>query len=79
MEDGSFSRRTFSPGSKSAGGQIGRAFGVASVVKFGLTPAKVPDEEIAKLIARSDPDGIVRLAARSPERCGLGSRWVLRC
>jgi hypothetical protein len=62
---------------------IERALGVASVVKFGLTPAKVLDEEIAKLIARScDPDGIVRLAARSPERAmrpglALGSKVLI--
>ena len=43
---------------------IERALGVAGLVKFGLTPARCPDEEIAKLIARSDPDGVVRLAAR---------------
>ena len=52
------------------------------MVKFGLTPAKVLDEEIAKLIARSDPDGIVRLAARSPERAmrpglALGSKVLI--
>jgi transcription antitermination factor NusG len=45
---------------------IERSLGVASVVKFGAAPAKVPDAEIAKLIARSDPDGVVRLAARPP-------------
>jgi transcription antitermination factor NusG len=45
---------------------IERSLGVANVVKFGAAPAKVPDVEIAKLIERSDPDGVVRLAPRSP-------------
>ena len=31
--------------------------GVVSVVKFGPAPARCPDEEIARLIARADPDG----------------------
>jgi transcriptional antiterminator RfaH len=35
--------------------------GVLSLVKFGDTPAKCPDEEIARLIALADPDGVVRL------------------
>jgi hypothetical protein len=39
--------------------------GVVSVVKFGPAPARCPDEEIARLIARADPDGIVRLSPRS--------------
>jgi transcription antitermination factor NusG len=39
-----------------------RTIGVHSVVKFGAAPARCPDEEIAKLIARADPDGIVRLS-----------------
>ena len=49
---------------------IERALGVAGLVKFGLTPARCPDEEIAKLIARSDPDGVVRLAARPSSQTG---------
>jgi transcriptional antiterminator RfaH len=43
---------------------IERSMGVLDIVKFGTTPARCPDEEIAKLIARSDPDGVVRLQAR---------------
>lgn len=38
-----------------------RTMGVVSVVKTGETPARCPDEEIAALLARTDPDGIVRL------------------
>jgi transcriptional antiterminator RfaH len=41
-----------------------RTMGVLNVVKFGASPARCPDEEIAALFARADPDGIVRLAAR---------------
>jgi transcriptional antiterminator RfaH len=44
---------------------IERSPGVAGVVKFGATPAKCPDQEIAALLAKSDPDGIIRLN-RSP-------------
>jgi transcription antitermination factor NusG len=49
---------------------IERAMGVHSVVRFGATPARCPDAEIAKLIARTDPDGVVRLSPRplSPSR-----------
>ena len=39
--------------------------GVAGVVKFGSEPARCPDQEIAQLLARADPDGIIRLN-RSP-------------
>jgi hypothetical protein len=41
-----------------------------TIVKVGATPAKCPDLEIAALLERSDPDGIIRLAARpsSPPR-----------
>lgn len=46
---------------------IERTMGVAGVVKFGAVPARCPDEEIARLIARADPDGIVRLPARPPQ------------
>jgi transcription antitermination factor NusG len=41
-----------------------RTMGVLSVVKVGTTPSRCPDEEIAKLIERSDPDGVIRLRAR---------------
>jgi hypothetical protein len=34
-----------------------RTVGVLSVVKAAGLPARCPDEEIATLIARSDPDG----------------------
>jgi transcription antitermination factor NusG len=43
---------------------IERTMGVFHVVKNGATPSRCPDEEIAKLIARSDPDGVIRLNAR---------------
>jgi transcriptional antiterminator RfaH len=46
--------------------KIERSLGVANVVKFGAAPAKVPDAEIARLIERADPDGVVRLAPRPP-------------
>jgi transcriptional antiterminator RfaH len=39
-----------------------RTMGVLSLVKFGDQPARCPDEEIARLLARADRDGIVRLA-----------------
>jgi transcription antitermination factor NusG len=41
-----------------------RTMGVLNVVKVGTTPSRSPDDEIAKLIARSDPDGVIRLNAR---------------
>jgi transcriptional antiterminator RfaH len=41
-----------------------RTIGVLNVVKFRAAPAKAPDVEIAKLIERSDADGIIRLAPR---------------
>jgi transcriptional antiterminator RfaH len=49
-----------------------RTMGVLNVVKFGTTPARCPDEEIAALLERSDADGVIRLSARpsrpSPRR-----------
>jgi transcription antitermination factor NusG len=48
-----------------------RTMGVFNVVKNGATPSRCPDEEIAKLIERADPDGVIRLGARpssSPSR-----------
>jgi transcription antitermination factor NusG len=47
-----------------------RTLGVLNVVKVGATPSKCPDAEIAALIERSDPDGVIRLATRpsSPSR-----------
>src|SRR5580704_14028785 len=50
---------------------IERTMGVLCVVKVGAVPSRCPDEEIAKLIERSDPDGVIRLQARpiaSPRR-----------
>jgi hypothetical protein len=41
-----------------------RTMGVLSVVKFGASPARVPDAEIAGLLDRADPDGIIRLGDR---------------
>jgi transcription antitermination factor NusG len=41
-----------------------RTIGVLSVVKSAGMPARCPDEEIATLIARSDPDGVIRLNSR---------------
>ena len=43
---------------------IERSPGVRDVVKFGITPAPMPDAEIAKLLARADADGIIRLNAQ---------------
>jgi transcriptional antiterminator RfaH len=43
---------------------IERSPGVLSLIKFGETPARCPDEEIGGLIERSDRDGIIRLNAR---------------
>jgi transcription antitermination factor NusG len=40
-----------------------RTVGVLSVVKAAGVPARCPDEEIATLIARSDPDGVIRLSS----------------
>jgi transcriptional antiterminator RfaH len=40
-----------------------RTIGVLNVVKAAGAPAKCPDEEIATLIARSDPDGVIRLSS----------------
>jgi transcription antitermination factor NusG len=40
-----------------------RTVGVLSVVKSAGVPARCPDEEIATLIARSDPDGVIRLSS----------------
>jgi transcriptional antiterminator RfaH len=45
-----------------------RTIGVLHVIKFGGAPAKCPDAEIAALLERSDPDGIVRLPPRLPSR-----------
>jgi transcription antitermination factor NusG len=42
-----------------------RTMGVSSVVKGGATPSRCPDEKIAKLIGRADPDGVIRLGGRS--------------
>jgi len=39
--------------------------GVLTVVKFGTTPARVPDEEIGELLKRADGDGIIRLQSRA--------------
>jgi transcriptional antiterminator RfaH len=45
-----------------------RTIGVLSVVKAAGVPARCPDEEIAKLIARSDRDGVIRLnSSLSPQ------------
>jgi transcriptional antiterminator RfaH len=43
---------------------IERSPGIISLVKFGETPARCPDEEVGKLLERSDRDGIIRLGAR---------------
>jgi transcription antitermination factor NusG len=54
---------------------VERAMGVLDVVKFGATPARCPDEVVAELLARSDPDGVVRLQARPP----IASSRVFAC
>jgi transcription antitermination factor NusG len=53
---------------------IARTMGVAGVVKFGPTPARCPDEEIGKLIAHADADGLVRLRTPPPARARPGLR-----
>jgi transcription antitermination factor NusG len=45
-----------------------RTIGVLHVIKFGGAPARCPDAEIAALLERSDPDGIVRLPPRISSR-----------
>ena len=47
-----------------------RTMGVVAVVRCGETPARCPDEEIAALLMRTDPDGVIRLSARpsSPQQ-----------
>jgi transcription antitermination factor NusG len=53
---------------------IEKSLGVHSIVKAGGVPARVPDVEIGKLLARSDADGVVRLPApraRRPQREGM--------
>jgi transcriptional antiterminator RfaH len=49
---------------------IERTAGVLSLIKYGEVPAKCPDEEIGRLLERSDRDGIIRLDASpsSPSR-----------
>jgi transcription antitermination factor NusG len=58
---------------------IERTMGVAGVVKFGAGPARCPDEEIAKLIARTDPDGVIRLSAHPPQPAPIppGARVII--
>jgi transcriptional antiterminator RfaH len=53
---------------------IERTMGVLSLIKFGDKPAKCPDNEIALLLARADPDGIIRLG---PRRSLNGTRSTL--
>jgi transcriptional antiterminator RfaH len=43
-----------------------RTMGVLNIVKFGAVPARCPDAEIAGLLERSDPDGMIRLRTRLP-------------
>jgi transcriptional antiterminator RfaH len=43
---------------------IERTIGVLGLVKFGDTPARCPDAEIAKLRTRADADGLIRLPWR---------------
>jgi transcriptional antiterminator RfaH len=43
---------------------IERSPGVLSLIKFGETPARCPDEEVGRLLERSDRDGIIRLPSR---------------
>ncbi|MGC2080725.1 MAG: transcription termination/antitermination NusG family protein [Xanthobacteraceae bacterium] len=46
---------------------VDRTVGVLKLVKFGDAPARCPEAEIAKLQARLDGSGFVRLPARPPE------------
>jgi transcriptional antiterminator RfaH len=50
---------------------IERSPGVISLVKFGETPARCPDEDVGRLLERSDRDGIIRLPPR-PSSPGVG-------
>jgi transcription antitermination factor NusG len=43
-----------------------RTPGVVSLIRHNDRPARVPDEEIGKLIRRSDRDGIIRLSSPPP-------------
>jgi transcriptional antiterminator RfaH len=43
---------------------VDRTVGVIGLIKFGDTPAKCPDREIAKLQSQLDADGLVRLPDR---------------
>jgi len=45
---------------------IERSPGGLSIVKFGPTPARCPDQEIGRLLERADADGIIRLPAHPP-------------
>jgi transcriptional antiterminator RfaH len=40
---------------------IDRTHGVLGLIKFGDQPARCPDDEIAALVTRADPDGVIRL------------------
>ncbi len=46
-----------------------RSMGVAGLVKFGAAPARCPDAEIAALLSRADPDGVIRLSPRPAGAC----------
>jgi transcriptional antiterminator RfaH len=47
--------------------KLERSPGVVSVIKFGPTPARCPDEDIGALIERGDRDGVIRLPPRPPQ------------
>ena len=47
---------------------IDRTFGVLGVIKFGETPARVPDGEIRALRERADASGVIRLPPEPPKR-----------
>jgi transcriptional antiterminator RfaH len=48
---------------------IDRTFGVVGCIKFGLSPARVPEAEMAALRARADPiTGLIKLPPQAPPR-----------
>lgn len=50
--------------------------GVIGLIKFGETPGKCPDEEVGRLLAQSDRDGIIRFGHRPPAPSRSGSMFA---
>jgi transcription antitermination factor NusG len=47
---------------------VDRTLGVVNLVKFGESPARCPDDEVAALQSRVDSRGLVRLPSKPPKR-----------